>query len=154
MEVFSVANSKSAPGLSTVGFSATSGSGLSGTDAIHATGGSGDPLSCAVVGGVGIVATGGSSTPGFGAAAIVATGGGGYNGGAGLVASGGGFNSGGAGVIGTGNSGATYSGPGVAACGGSGEFGSDGIDAFAGTGVCGCLNGLGGHFNGGRLCLR
>jgi trimeric autotransporter adhesin len=171
VEVFSVANSKSAVGLSAAGFNGASGSGLPGTDAIHATGGENDPLACFGGGGVGVVATGGTALnfPGAGMVAeggyafscmgisrgadgIDATGGGGCgSGGAGVVASGGGGGKfgGGPGVMSTGAS-SGYAGPGVFAKGGSSTCGfvGDGIDAFKG---CGC-GGLGGFFSGG-VCV-
>ena len=117
VEVFSVANSKSAPGVSTVGFNAPSGSGLPGTDAIHAAGGCGDYLSMSgPEGGNGMVVTGGAS-----------------------------FLSGGSGIIAVGGYSCHGPGPGVVASANYGEGVSDAIDAFAREGseegIAGCFTG-------------
>ena len=151
------ASSKSVIGFSTVGWNATTGSGLAGTDAIHATGGSVDPSTGSSGGGVGVSATGGYG----GGTGVIATGGQGAGGSAsgagdGLVANGG--NEDGAGITATGGSGGDGDGAGVIGTGGcaglasicapgvvahGGMFGmGDGIDAM-GTG-----GGFAGSFTG------
>jgi len=104
-----VAKSKSAVGLDALGWNATSGSNLSGGDAIHATGGNGDGDNGSQMGGAGVVGTGGKTIfiggtgvfglgggvldPaefGTGGIGVEAVGGSGYGGGPGLKATGGG----------------------------------------------------------------
>lgn len=161
-----VANSKSVVGISAVGWNASSGSGLSGTDGIHATGGNGDPNSQHVAGGAGAVFTGGieGGSNGYSGPGIVANGGnaeGDFGAGDGVNATGGNF--GGIGVVASGGFGAdglpgppgvlatggpadtenenTPSGSGIAAVGGAGSDetnGGDGINAIAGAGAPGC----------------
>ena len=70
-----VANTQSVVGLSAMGWSATTNSGLSGTDAIHATGGNGDPNGENGNGGTGAVITGGSGLGQNGGQGAVITGG-------------------------------------------------------------------------------
>jgi hypothetical protein len=87
------ANTQSVIGLSTVGWNATSGSNLSGTDALHASGGNGDPNNSENNGGIGAVVNGGSGLFGSGGAGAVITGGTGSgtfgNGGVGISVTGG-----------------------------------------------------------------
>jgi hypothetical protein len=121
-----VANSKSVVGLSAVGWNAPAGSNASGTDAIHATGGNGDP-NTSIGGGAGVAGMGGGNS-GVG---VSGTGGMGN------------FNQAGAGVIGLGGheggGSGSGGGPGMVAKGGSGEQGGDGLDVtggdFMGDGV-------------------
>jgi trimeric autotransporter adhesin len=134
------ANTKSVIALSTVGWNAASGSKLGGTDAIHATGGSGDTTS-----GIGVVATGGTGNVGTlngtGGAGIVSVGG---NTGVGPTAAA-------AGIIATGGNN-TNIGFGGSPTGGSGGAG------VSGTGGTGQLSpvpgGAGGTFVGGAGCAN
>jgi trimeric autotransporter adhesin len=138
-----VANGKSVIGLFTVGWNATAGSGLAGTDAIHATGGNADPDNGAG-GGAGAVISGGTGFFGSGGAGAVITGGGGTNvanggpgitvhggqdlddfaGGDAIVATGGDF--GGIGVVASGGGGAEFD-PGVPGIMTTGGFGGGGV---------------------------
>jgi hypothetical protein len=137
-----VANSKSVVGFSTVGWNAPAFSNLSGTDAIHATGGNGDPNN-PTGGGVGVIAQGGISAGSCpapncfsaGGAGVVATGGPGPLGGPGLVAR-------------AGQQQEDFGGAdGVTAIGGFG--GGNGITATAGDGTCFTSGGVGVSATGG-----
>jgi hypothetical protein len=87
----SVAKSGSVMGLFTAGFNAADNSGSSGSDAIHAAGGSADFFTDGLLGGVGVVASGGFGGLGSnGGAGIIAQGGGGEAGAAGGTFTGGG----------------------------------------------------------------
>ena len=160
-----VANSGSVVGFSVVGWNSTGGNG---TDAIHATGGSGYQPGDYGNGGVGGVFTGGQAAYDyFSGTGLVAQGGsGGCCGGVGLVANGGGASdSPGDGVVATGGTGyapgagvlasggntlgQTSGGPGLVGHGNNSTInGGDGIDAMAGTGCNLCTNGLAGSFTG------
>ncbi len=114
-----VANSRSVIGLSTIGWTATAGSNASGTDAIHATGGSGENNlngTSSAPGGAGVVAQGGRGAQTMN----------GGNGGAGVIATGGlaGF-----------DAGLGYSGAGVVAQGGASAPNGGGDLCCAGDGV-------------------
>ncbi len=157
-----MANSKSVVGISAVGWNAPSGSGLSGTNGIHVTGGSGDPDSGS--GGAGVIGAGGSGGNG-GAAGAVFTGGVGVNAsGPGVIARGGdasfdfgagdgvdatGGNFGGIGVVATAGFGADGPGgpPGVLATGGIGDNG--GVATVTnGPGITAAGGGGGGNSGG------
>jgi hypothetical protein len=133
-----VANSKSVVGLSTVGWNAPSGSGISGTDAIHANGGNGDPAGVGGQnGGAGVMGTGGVANGGVGGAGVIGTGGAsGNQAGPGVIAQGGStaYCCGGDGVVATG--GDFDTGNGVTAAGGvSSGSGPAGVLATGGDGA-------------------
>jgi hypothetical protein len=136
-----VANTKSVIGLSVVGWNATSNSGLSGTDAIHATGGEADPDSSGSEGGgAGAVITGGAGYVLGGTGAVITGGtGAGFagTGGTGLTVQGGqdldDF-AGGDGIVATGG---LFGGVGVVASGGAGDEFDPGVAGIMTTGGLG-----------------
>jgi hypothetical protein len=167
-----VANSKSVMGVSTVGWNAPSGSGASGTDAIHATGGSGYPAG-GQNGGVGVVGTGGASTTvggvgmaatggagggfaGTGGVGMVVTGGSGFGGGVGLQVSGGASACDGCGPDGIIATGGGPSGNGITVTGANsltasgGTTGGAGVQATGGVGQFGVNGGPGVVATGGN----
>jgi trimeric autotransporter adhesin len=133
------ANTKSVIGLSTVGWSAASGSSLSGTDALHATGGNGDPDN-SENGGTGAVVNGGSGVEGSGGAGAIITGGTGSSfgsGGVGLRVTGGLDNddfAGGDAIVATGGD---FGGIGLVASSGGGEAFDNGVPGIMTTGGVG-----------------
>jgi trimeric autotransporter adhesin len=131
------------------GYSALANSGNNGTTGVVATGGNGDPASI-VVGGFGLVATGGTSFSDGGLGVLATGGNAGSNptsgGGTGVFATGGnGPSGGGEGVVGNGGTGGAVDGVGGQFTGGNngGTNGGtgDGMDAMAGSGFAASFEG-------------